>query len=85
VGSLSTLGVDVGRYASFDYSVTQAIAAAAFFLDFDGLIVPSARSTELNLVVFTEKLDAGERLKVEASEQVDWSAWRSEHRKRTGK
>ena len=83
VSSLSTLGVDVRRYASFEYSVTQAIAAAAFFLDFDGLIVPSARSTELNLVIFTEKLDVGERLKLEASEPVDWSAWRSQRRMRT--
>ncbi len=83
--SLSNLGVDVRRCANFDYSATQAIAAAAFFLDFDGLIVPSARSTELNLVIFTEKLDVGERLKVEASEPVDWAAWRSQHRMRTAK
>ena len=47
VSSLSILGVDVRRYATFEYSVTQAIAAAAFFLDFDGLIVPSARCAEL--------------------------------------
>lgn len=84
VGSLSSFGVDVRRYASFDYSVTQAIAAAAFFLDFDGLIVPSARSTDLNLVIFTEKPDIGERLKLETSEPVDWSAWRAQQRKRTG-
>jgi RES domain-containing protein len=83
VSSLSTLGVDVRRYASFEYSVTQAIAAAAFFLDFDGLIVPSARSTELNLVIFAEKLGIGERLKLDASEPVDWSTWRSQRRKRT--
>jgi RES domain-containing protein len=82
VSSLSTLGVDVRRYATFEYSVTQAIAAAAFFLDFDGLIVPSARSTELNLVIFTEKLVMGGELKVEASEPVDWSAWRSQNRMR---
>jgi RES domain-containing protein len=82
VGSLSNLGVEIRRYASFEYSVTQAIAAAAFFLDFDGLIVPSARSAELNLVIFTEKLDMGEPLKVEASEPVDWAAWRSGDRKR---
>lgn len=80
VSSLSTLGVDVRRYATFEYSVTQAIAAAAFFLDFDGLIVPSARCAELNLVIFMEKLDVGERMKVETSEPVDWSAWRSQNR-----
>jgi RES domain-containing protein len=83
VSSLSALGVDGRRYANFEYSVTQAIAAAACFLDFDGLIVPSARSTELNLVIFMEKLDVGERLKVEASEAVDWSEWRSQRRQRT--
>jgi RES domain-containing protein len=83
VSSLSILGVDVRRYATFDYSVTQAIAAAAFFLDFEGLIVPSARSTELNLVIFTEKPDV--ELKVEASEPVDWVAWQSQHRKRAAK
>jgi RES domain-containing protein len=82
VSTLSKFGVDVKRYASFEYSVTQAIAAAAFFLDFDGLVVPSARSTELNLVIFTEKLSLGGRLTVEASEPVDWSAWRSQHRMR---
>jgi RES domain-containing protein len=81
VSSLSTLGVDIRRYASFEYSATQAIAAAAFFLDFDGLIVPSARSTELNLVIFTEKPGVGEQLNLEASEPVDWSAWRSQHQR----
>jgi RES domain-containing protein len=80
VASLSTLGVDVRRYATFDYAVTQAIAAAAFFLDFDGLIVPSARSPELNLVIFMEKLV--EPPKVESSEPVDWPAWRAQQRKR---
>lgn len=70
VSTLLTLGVDARRYGNFEYSTTQAIAAAAFFLDFDGLIVPSARSTELNLVIFTEKLDISERLNVQASELV---------------
>jgi RES domain-containing protein len=83
VSSLSTLGVDARRYGTFEYSITQAIAAAACFLDFDGLIVPSARSTELDLVIFTEKLEIDEPLKVQASEPVDWSAWRSQHRVRS--
>ena len=80
VSSLAALGVDAKRYTSFDYAITQAIAAAASFLDFDGLIVPSARCTALNLVIFTEKLDSGDRLKIEASEPVDWPAWRSQQR-----
>jgi hypothetical protein len=74
IGSLSPLGVDPLRYTTFDYAATQAIAAAAFFLDFDGLIVPSARSMALNLVIFTEKLEFGDPLRVFGSEHVDWAA-----------
>lgn len=85
VRALVTLGVDAKRYASFDYAASQAIATAAAFLGFDGLIVPSARSVELNLVVFMETLDVSERLKVEDSEPVDWSAWRLEQRSRPGR
>lgn len=83
--SLSILGVDAGTYTSFDYSVTQTIAAAAFFLDFDGLIVPSARGPALNLVIFTEKFDMSDGLAVQFSEPVDWPAWRLLNRNRTAK
>jgi hypothetical protein len=41
--TLQTLGVDTARYEKYDYSATQAIAAAAQFLGFDALIVPNAR------------------------------------------
>ena len=34
----------------------QAIAAAAHFLEFDGLIVPSARAPVLNLVLFLDQV-----------------------------
>jgi hypothetical protein len=77
--------VDIRRYATFEYTVTQAIAAAAFSLAFDGSIVPSARCAELNLVIFMEKLDVGERLKMTASEPVDWSVWRSQNRVRNAR
>ena len=39
------LGADVAKYESSEYGMTQAIAAAAHFLQFDALIVPSARVT----------------------------------------
>jgi RES domain-containing protein len=85
ISSISRLGLDARRYSTFDYSVTQSIAAAACFLDFDGLIVPSARIAELNLVIFTEKLDVIERLTVRASEPVDWPTWRLLDRERNAK
>jgi hypothetical protein len=40
--SLAPLGVDVSRYESFDYTATQALAAAAHFLEFDGLLAAPA-------------------------------------------
>jgi hypothetical protein len=74
---LEQLGVDRGRYPELLYSRTQEIGDAAYFLGFDGLIVPSARWTCHNLVLFTERLEPTD-LAIEASELVDWEAWRRE-------
>lgn len=70
---LASLGVDVSRYRDFDYSQTQAIAAAAHFLEFDGLMVPSARAPCRNLVLFTQRAPEIELL---SSVDVDWDDWR---------
>lgn len=59
------------------------LKAKCDFLDVDGLIVPSARSAAHNLVIFTEELDLSEMLKVQASEAVDWSAWRAQRQNPT--
>ena len=75
---LAPLGIDVARYHTFEYQASQAIAAAAYFLEFDSLIVPSARFRGANLVVFTERVTG---LTLKKSEAVDWGAWR---RRRTG-
>jgi hypothetical protein len=73
VESLTPFGVDAARYRSFDYTATQAIAAAASFLGFDGLIVPNARFDCSNLVIFTERAPALALIK---TERVDWDKWR---------
>jgi hypothetical protein len=52
LGALATFGVDVARHGSFDDAATRALAAAVRFMEFDGLIVPSARHESQNLVVF---------------------------------
>lgn len=75
VAGLAPLGVDGARYESFDYGATQAIAAAARFLEFDGLMVPSARHASSNLVVFMDR-PGGNSLDVRSSRDVDWTAWR---------
>jgi hypothetical protein len=73
--SPTTCGIDISRYESFDYGATQAVAAAAHFLEFDGLLVPSARHRSHNLVIFTDRGAAGS-LTVRRTETVNWSAWR---------
>jgi RES domain-containing protein len=75
VGGLAAFGVDVARYESFDYGATQALAAAAHFLEFDGLLVPSARHRSHNLVVFMDR-DGAASLESLRTETVDWTAWR---------
>ncbi len=70
---LAPLGVVIARYHSFEYQATQAIAAAAYFLEFDSLVVPSARFPCANLVLFTERTTG---LALKNSEGVDWNSWR---------
>lgn len=77
LASLAPLGIDISRYRSFDYSATQALAAAANFLEFDGLIVPNARFDCLNLPLFVERAPA---LTLVESRPVDWGDWRRRRR-----
>ena len=76
VGSLVPLGVDAARWQGFDYAATQAIAAAAHFLEYDGLIVPSARAPNPNLVVFLDRATEACQLVISETTPVDWKAWR---------
>ena len=75
-GRLSDLGVDMSSFAKFDYQRTQEIGDAAYFLDSDGLIVPSAHWQCNNLVLFTERLTPDD-LEVLTSLPVDFEEWRS--------
>jgi len=76
---LERLGVDVAKYESFEYTATQAIAAAAHFLEFDALVVPSARHTASDVVLFLDRIRTPPELV--SSEEVDWNAWRIRARK----
>ena len=70
---LAPLGFEIGRYHTFEYQATQATAAAGYFLEFDSLIVPSARFDCANLVIFTERVPD---LTLKLSEAIDWEGWR---------
>ena len=76
IQDLQTLGVNTARYDSYEYTKTQAIAAAAQFLGCDALVVPNARHACLNLVPLLENLDPGAPIEVVSSEIVDWNDWR---------
>jgi hypothetical protein len=78
---LANLGVDISRYESFEYGATQAIAAAAHFLEFDGMLVPSARFACSNLVLFTDRVSHTGHLQLVSSEDVDWPDWRKKKRR----
>jgi hypothetical protein len=81
--TLQKLGVDTAAYQERRYDRTQMIADAAFFLGFDGLIVPSARWACKNLVLFTSRLQPGDvELASDNGTQIDWNAWRHEHQPR---
>lgn len=60
--------------------VGQSIGEAAFMLDFDGLLVPSARWDCSNLVVFLDSasVDVNERLALVQAMDVNWPAWREQ-------
>jgi RES domain-containing protein len=49
---LSEIGIDHLALANADPTACQMVGQAAAWLEFDGLIVPSARARGLNLVVF---------------------------------
>lgn len=78
--ALGRLEIEAGRFAAMDYTRTREIGAAAYFLEFDSLLVPSPRWPCFNLVLFPDRLDP-DSLAVEESREVNWPAWREQHRR----
>lgn len=81
LSTLGHLGVNVAGYTGRDYSRTQDIADAAYFLGFDGLIAPSARWQCQNAMLFPDRIAPDQiALAASAGERIDWSQWRKDHR-----
>ena len=72
---LKRLGVDYSRYRELLYTRTQEIGAAAAFLGFDGLLVPSARWNCQNIILFLDAINV-EEVRTISVQPVDWQAWR---------
>lgn len=79
---LEALGVAPALYRGRDYTRCRQISDAAYFLDFDALLVPSARWPCSNLVIFADKLKPEDFI-LESSERrpIDWQAWRASNSK----
>ncbi|MGL4488485.1 MAG: RES family NAD+ phosphorylase [Rhizobiaceae bacterium] len=63
MAALEALGMDVARFGQLSYQEkdaeyprSQDIGEVAHFLDYDGLVVPSARFNCLNVVVFCDQV-----------------------------
>lgn len=82
VEALSSLGVDTSRYGQLmyqeretEYPRCQDVAEVAHFLEFDGLIVPSARWDCKNIVLFCDQLEQGSVEATTDQGPVDWVQW----------
>lgn len=74
--ALAALGVVPALAANTLYARTQEIGAAAAFMGFDALVVPSVRYAGQNVVLIEEN-HKGLR-EVASTETVDWVAWASD-------
>lgn len=76
---LADLGVEIDRYQDLDYRRTQEVGAAVAFLEYEGIIVPSARWPCDNLILFTENRNSHPEIELVQSEHVEWQVWAREH------
>ena len=78
--ALQNIGLDTARYGQLSYQEkdgeyprSQEIAEAAHFLEFDGLIVPSARHDCLNVVLFCDRVPPEEMAVIADHGPIDWA------------
>ena len=71
---LEQLGAGQAEYRSRDYSRTQEISDGLNYLEYGGLIVPSARYDCRNLIVYVQNLDRCCVIKEAEWELFQWSS-----------
>lgn len=67
---LFILGLDMGDLSSSDFTACQRVAAHAAFLEYDALIVPSARADGTNIVLLVNELAADAAFERVGTEQI---------------
>lgn len=73
---LIQLGVENPMASRLANNHSQAIGEAAYMLDYQGLIIPSARWDCNNLMLFIERIDINEQIELLGTNDVNWPAWR---------
>ncbi len=76
---LNKLGIEDPLASRLDLEKSQAISSAARFLEFQGLLVPSARWDCQNLVLFPNRLDLNVAIAVKENQVINWPAWKEQH------
>lgn len=69
------LRIDPYRYGELDYHRTEEIGEAIGFLEFDAILVPSARWPCDNVVLLGDHQELATSPIVIESERVEWIAW----------
>jgi hypothetical protein len=75
----AALGIDAARFGDLDYRRTQVVGDAVGFLEFDGMLVPSARWDCENLVLLQDHLDISDAPTRIHTEELSWIDWAKEH------
>jgi RES domain-containing protein len=85
LAALAALGVDTSRYGALsyveraqEYPRPQEIAEAAYFVGFDGLIVPNARFDCPNVIVFCDRVPPHAIEVVRDRGAIAWDDWRKQ-------
>lgn len=80
-GVLAEIGANITQFGRLhyveresEYPSLQQIAEVAFFLEFEGVLVPNARWSCANLVIFNERTKP-DQLIVTANEPIDLAIW----------
>lgn len=73
---LTALRIDEPLASRIDIQRSQDIGEAAYMMDYQGLIVPSARWDCNNLVLFIERIDLNTQIALIEFSEVNWPAWK---------
>jgi RES domain-containing protein len=86
LAALARLGLDTARYGQMSYEMrtdeyprSQDMAEVAHFLEFDGLIVPSARWSCSNVILFCDRVPPDAMEATHDHGLIDWAGWAQRH------